>query len=247
MMKRWLSGGVQLWFLVSLSGCLSAVAIQPGRAEIKSTVEKQEVISQENSKPLPSRKIRQLSEISRPSTSATMLVQSPVLNNPPQGSSAIPITGVKVNPTDKGVEIILETPVGTKLQVINRSTGNNFIVDVSGGQLRLADGNAFTFRSQKPVEGITEITVTNIDANNVRVRVVGEKTLPRVELYDDDAGLVFAVASTATATSPQQPPHTPQAIQPGNQTPQKSPSPQGDEPIELVVTGEQDGYNPSDA
>ncbi|WP_375514167.1 AMIN domain-containing protein [uncultured Nostoc sp.] len=64
------------------------------------------------------------------------------------------VTGVKANPTDKGVKIILETTVGTQLQVTNRSTGNNFIVDVSGGQLRLADGNAFTFRSQKPLEGI---------------------------------------------------------------------------------------------
>ena len=42
------------------------------------------------------------------------------------------------------MEIILETTLGTQLQVLNRSTGNNFIADVSGGQLRLADGKAFT-------------------------------------------------------------------------------------------------------
>lgn len=83
---------------------------------------------------------------------------------------------------DKGVEVILQTPVGTQLQVTNRSTGNNFIVDVSGGQLRLPSGEAFTFRSQKPLARVTEITVTNVDANTVRVTVVGEKTLPAVEL-----------------------------------------------------------------
>ncbi len=246
-MKRWwLSGSVRLWLLVSLSGCLSAVVIEPGRAEIKPMPQKQEIQSQENLKPLPSRKIRQLSEISHPSTSAQMLVQSPVPNNPPQGSSVIPITGVKANPTPQGVEIILKTPIGTQLQVTNHSAGSNFIVDVSGGQLRLADGNSFTFRSEKPAEGITQITVTNIDANTVRVTVVGVAALPTVELYDDDAGLVFAVATTATATSPQHPPQTPQAQQPLNQTQPTQPS-TGDEPIELVVTGEQDGYNATDA
>ena len=150
----------------------------------------------------------------------------------------IQITGVKANPTSKGVEVILETPVGTQLQITNRSAGNNFIVDVSGGQLRSDDGNAFTFHSDKPLAGITQIIVTNINANTVRVTVVGEKALPTVELYDDNAGLVFAVASQATATSPQQPTQT---QQPQNET-QPKPSASGDEPIELVVTGEQDTY-----
>ncbi|MEH2084958.1 MAG: TonB-dependent siderophore receptor [Nostoc sp.] len=185
------------------------------------------------------RQIRQLSEIERPSTSATMLVQSPTPNNPPpsqggkQGGEVIPITGVKANPTPKGMEVILETLLGTQLQVTNRSTGNNFIVDVSGGQLRLPDGNAFTFRSEKPLTEITEITVTNIDATTVRVTVVGEKALPKVELFDDNAGLVFGIATAATATQPL--PQLPQ-------TPQQTPSAEGDQPIELVVTGEQDGY-----
>ncbi|MHC5731846.1 MAG: TonB-dependent siderophore receptor, partial [Nostoc sp.] len=81
------------------------------------------------------------------------------------------------------------------------------------------------------------ITVTNIDANTVRVTVVGEKALPTVELFDDNAGLVFAVASAATATQAPQQPQTPQAEKKSaSETPQ-------DEPIELVVTGEQDRYN----
>ncbi|MEH2081816.1 MAG: TonB-dependent siderophore receptor [Nostoc sp.] len=242
-MKRWwLFVSVRLWFLVSLSGCLSTVAIKPGWAEIKSTVGKQEIQSQENIK-LLTQKIQQLSEVERLSTSARMLVQSPILNNPPsQGSSVVPITGVKANPTDKGVEVILETPVGTQLQVTNRSTGNNFIVNVSGGQLRLPSGDAFTFRSEKPTAGITEITVTNISTNTVQVMVVGEKALPTVELFDDDAGLVFGITSAAIATSP---PQQPQQQQPASETPTQTP--QGDEPIELVVTGEQDGYRVPDS
>ncbi|WP_138502814.1 TonB-dependent siderophore receptor [Nostoc sp. PA-18-2419] len=190
------------------------------------------------------RKIRQLSELKIPLTSAEyLLVQSPTLTNPPYVAASpeekqrdvVPITGVKANSTSQGVEVILETPLGTQLQVTNRSAGSNFIADVSGGQLRLPNGDAFTFRSDKPLAGITEITVINIDANTVRVTVVGEKALPKVELFDDNAGLVFGITSAAIATSP---PQQPQQQQPASQTP----SAQADEPIELVVTGEQDGY-----
>ncbi|MBD6618561.1 TonB-dependent receptor [Komarekiella sp. 'clone 1'] len=193
-----------------------------------------------------SKNIRQLNEIELPATSAQMLVQSPTPTNTPnpEGSGdqqIIPITGVRANPTDKGVEVILETALGEQLQVTNRSTGNNFIVDVAGGQLRLPNGDAFTFRSEKPLAGITEITVTNIDAKTVRVTVVGDAELPTVELFDDNAGLVFGINSAATATQPSQQPQTPEAQTPA-QTPQEEPAAQQDEPIELVVTGEQDGY-----
>ncbi|NEU76145.1 TonB-dependent receptor [Hassallia byssoidea VB512170] len=161
----------------------------------------------------------------------------------PTTTPVISITGVKANPTDKGVEVILET-IGQQLQVTNRSTGNNFIADIPNAQLRLPNGNGFTFRSEKPLAEITEITVTNVDANTVRVTVVGEKALPTVELFDDNAGLVFGINSAATATQPPQQPQTPQAQEkPTTETPQEEPPlSQQDEPIELVVTGEQDGY-----
>ncbi|MEH2276679.1 MAG: AMIN domain-containing protein [Nostoc sp.] len=136
-------------------------------------------------------------------------------------TQVVPITSVKANPTDKGVEIILETPQGTQLQVTNRSTGNNFIADVSGGQLRLPSGEAFTFRSEKPLAEIAEITVTNVDANTVRVTVVGVAVMPTVELFDDNVGLVFGVASQATAISPPQQPQTP-----ASETPQEEPAAQ---------------------
>ncbi|MBD2345781.1 TonB-dependent siderophore receptor [Anabaena subtropica] len=192
-----------------------------------------------------SKNISQLSEIERPATSAQVLVQSSTPSNSPNpeqtsGEQIVPITGVKANPTEKGVEVILETALGEQLQITNRSTGNNFIADIPGTQLRLSSGEAFTFRSENPIAEITEITVTNVDANTVRVTVVGEAALPIVELFDGDEGLIFSVASAATATQPPQEPSTPQT------PPEESAAPQ-DEPIELVVTGEQDGYRVPDA
>ncbi|RUT07363.1 ferrichrome-iron receptor [Dulcicalothrix desertica PCC 7102] len=157
----------------------------------------------------------------------------------PQGN-VVKITGVKANPTEKGVEVILETREGERLQVANRSTGNNFVADITGGQLQLANGDTFTFRSEKPLVGIVEITVVNFDANTVRVTVVGEKALPTVELFDDNSGLIFAVAEASVA--PQTPSALPAEEKPTTETPQEQPAAQQDNPIELVVTGELDGY-----
>ncbi|MDZ7960275.1 MAG: TonB-dependent siderophore receptor [Aulosira sp. DedQUE10] len=252
-MKGWIFLHKQnLWLIPSLIGSIFNFAVS------------QTVAAQDNQKltthiprlsevKFPASNIKGLfSQSSIPIANAQMLVQIPTPANPstPQqtsGDQVVLITGVKANPTNKGVEVILETNQGTKLQVTNRSTGNNFIADVSGGQLRLPSGDAFTFRSEKPSAEITEITVANIDANTVRVTVVGEKTLPNVELFDDDTGLVFGITSAATAMQPPQQQETPPAeAKPPTETPQEQPAAQQDEPIELVVTGEQDGYNVPD-
>ncbi|MDM9383745.1 TonB-dependent receptor [Chlorogloeopsis sp. ULAP01] len=148
---------------------------------------------------------------------------------------------MQAKPTDKGVEVILQTTQGEQLQITNRSEGSNFIADIPNAQLRLPSGDAFTFRSKKPIVGITEITVTNLDTNTIRVTVIGEAGLPTVELFDSDEGLIFGLAPVATATQP------PQPEQPTGETPQEEPSAQQDEPIELVVTGQQDGYRAPNA
>ncbi|MEH2397546.1 TonB-dependent siderophore receptor [Nostoc sp.] len=190
-------------------------------------------------------KILRLNEVELPNTSAQMLVQSPTTPNMPT-TEVTQVTGVKANPTDKGVEVILQTNKGQQLQLVNNSAGSNFITDIPNAQLRLASGEAFTFRSEKPIAGVTQITVTNLDANTIRVTVTGEVGVPTVELFDSpEEGVIFSVASTAPSTPSQQQPQTPQ--QPTNQTQPNQPSASDDQPIELVVTGEQDGYRVPDA
>ncbi|MCX7596395.1 MAG: TonB-dependent siderophore receptor, partial [Fischerella sp.] len=183
----------------------------------------------------PSGKIRQLSEIQQPLTNAQMLLQSFKLG---QASSqqVVQVTGVQVNPTDKGVEVILQTPLGEQLQVSAKSEGNTYIADIPNAQLRLPSGD--TFRQEKPVTGITEITIINQDANTIRVTATGEASLPQVELFDSEEGLIFGFTVVAAPPSPQQQPDN--GAQP--QQPEQ-PAAETDEPIELVVTGEQDAYS----
>ncbi len=184
----------------------------------------------------PIKDILRLSEIELPARSAQKLVQSPAPSSLPT-NGVVEITGVKVNPTEKGVEIILETPKGEQLQVLPKSEGNSYIVDIPNTQLRLPTGG--TFNQNNPVAGITTISVINQDANTIRVTAIGETGIPQFELFDSDEGLIFGF--TPTTSSAQTPPTLPQTPTQPTQQPEK-PVPANDEPIELSVTGEQDGY-----
>lgn len=154
-----------------------------------------------------------------------------------QNAALTIVTGVRLNSTANGLEVILETPTSDKLQTATQNEGNSFIADISNAQLRLTTGESF--RQEKPASGVAEVIVTNQDANTIRVVVMGETSPPKVELFDDDEGLVFGVTPTATTST--QPPDT---QQPSTETPPtEEASAQENEPIELVVTGEQDGYS----
>ncbi|MBN4006070.1 TonB-dependent siderophore receptor [Nostoc sp. LPT] len=227
-----LSSIIWLWLVMSFLPMFMAESV---RAEVK-----------QNS-PTVITKIKSLSEIERPATNVSGLFSQ---SSTPQATpirEVVQVRAVKANPTNIGVEVILQTSKGEQLQVTNRSTGNSFIADIPNAQLRLPSGEAFTFRSEKPLAGITEIIVNNFDANTIRVTVIGEGSSPTVELFDSDEGLIFGL--TTAASTAQQPPtqQTPEQEQPANQTPPEQPSASSDEPIELVVTGEQDGYRVPDA
>ncbi|UKO96849.1 TonB-dependent receptor plug domain-containing protein [Nostoc sp. UHCC 0870] len=176
--------------------------------------------------------ISSLQDVVNPHKSAALLAQE-------SGVIVIQVTGVQANPTEQGVEIILQTTQGEKLQITNRNTENSFIADIPNAQLRLPSGDGFTFRSENPVEGITEITVTNFDGNTIRVTVAGEASVPSVALFDSpEEGLIFSIAGAVASTpSPQQQPEKPES-----EIQAEQPSTQDNQPIELVVTGQQDGY-----
>lgn len=205
-----------------------------GDADASSTQETPLITKGETIEPI--QQIRLVSQIEHPAQSARMLVQSPTPPNTPQ-TEVVQVTSVKANPTTKGVEVILQTSKGEQLQLVNRSAGSNFITDIPNAQLRLPSGEAFTFRSDKPVKGVTQITVTNFNANTIRVTVTGETSVPTVELFDSpDEGLIFSVASTASTTQ-----------QPATPTQPQQPAASTDQPIEVVVTGERDGYQVQNA
>lgn len=187
--------------------------------------------------------ISQLSEVELPATSAQILVQTPTNPSsvpPDQGEKqggVVSITGVEANPTDKGVEIILQTTQEKALQPITLVLGKTYIANVPNAVLALPQGKEF--RSYNPASGITRVAVTQATANSIRVTVTGEAALPQVQLYNSpNQGLIFSFTpGTSTTQTPTAPPE-------GETQPEQPTA--ADESIEILVTGEQEGYRVPD-
>ncbi|WP_313933880.1 TonB-dependent siderophore receptor [Anabaena sp. FACHB-83] len=179
--------------------------------------------------------IPQLSDIPRPHTNVKdWLAQQ---NQQPE---VIPVTGVSLNLTASGLEILLATPTSDKLQTTIKNENNSLIADIPNAQLQLTGDTSF--RQEKPVAGIKEVVVSNIDTNTIRVTVTGEEGIPKVELDDDDTGLIFVVTPVVSST-----PAAPDTSQPNTETTPTQPAADVKEPIELTVTGESDSYSVLDA
>ncbi|MEA5617128.1 TonB-dependent receptor [Cronbergia sp. UHCC 0137] len=151
-------------------------------------------------------------------------------------SEIISITNVKVNSTDTGIEVILETSQGQALEVSFGNDGNKYIANIPKAQLALPNNNTFTL--DNPTAGITQIQVINQDSNTIRVTVTGDENLPQVELFDDDQGLIFGVVASTLETQP--PEQAENETIELTVTAQKTEQNLQDTPISITAIGEQE-------
>ncbi len=196
---------------------------------------------------VPITQIRHLSHIEHPYKSVKEWL---IAQQEAQTSQIIQVTRVRLKPTQSGLEVILESSISGKLQPTLKSEGNTLTALIPNAQLQLASGNFL--RSEKPIAGIAEVTIRNQDANSILVTIAGETSSPKVELYDSDEGLIFVASASASSAEKPTPTPSPPAQRdteggegspkPSRETPPSQPSASSEEPIELVVTGEQDGY-----
>jgi len=148
-----------------------------------------------------------------------------------QPAQAVParITNVQVNPANDGAEVILQTRNGERPQVFTVSRGNALVADVINAQLELENGNGFV--QNNPAPGITSVSVTQLDANSVRVVVTGEADPPTGEIVTESNQVVLnvtpvgSVASAPSASSePAAPPAPSESSVPLSPTPGSPPS-----------------------
>lgn len=133
------------------------------------------------------------------------------------------ITGVRLNVTDAGVEVVLETANGQLSAPSTSVVGNALIADISNAVLVLPEGNEF--QAANPAAGIALVAVTNRGENGVRVAITGIEAPPTAEVRSEPQGLVLTVAAGMNATEAAD-----------------------EDAIQVVVTGAQaEGYNPSDS
>ncbi len=154
----------------------------------------------------------------------------------PSVQAQISITNIQINPTDRGIEIILETPPGVDPPIFSGSFGTTFFAEISNAQLNLlTEGD---FLQENPAEGIESIRVTQQPNNVVEITVIGSETVPVVNLNQEEGRLVLSLDTI------EQPPDTETEQTPTEETTEG----EDDEAIELVVTDEAEGsryFNPN--
>ena len=107
------------------------------------------------------------------------------------------ITGVQLNPTDGGLELVFDTEGGDASNIFTVSQGNTLRADITRAQLDLPNGDRFT--QANPAPGISQITVIPLDANSVRVTIDGTTQAPRGEIISQPDRVVLAVHNDAQA------------------------------------------------
>lgn len=143
------------------------------------------------------------------SPSSQTLAQTPLVQ----------ITNVRLEETDAGLQVVLETADGELSTPTTDVSGDALIIEVTNAVLVGED-----FEQFEPAEGIAFIQVSALSGDRVQVVITGENAPPTADIGTDTAGLTLSVV--------------PGTAQVG----------ETDEPLRLVVTGEEDeGYNPSSA
>jgi iron complex outermembrane recepter protein len=110
----------------------------------------------------------QVADLERSQTSMTDLLAQD------KSIVAVQVTGVRINPTSNGVEVILETKDGIALQAQTRKEGNTIIAEIPNAVLALPDGK--NFQAEKPSPGITAIAIVQLEGNRIQIDITGEVT-----------------------------------------------------------------------
>lgn len=107
------------------------------------------------------------------------------------------ITGVRLNPTATGLDLVLDTDGGDASNIFTVSQGNTLRADITRAQLNLPDGNGF--RQENPAPGISEVTVIPLDANSVRVTINGTSQPPSSNVATRRNGVVMSIRNDGQA------------------------------------------------
>jgi iron complex outermembrane recepter protein len=116
-------------------------------------------------------------------------------------ANLVRVTGIDLKQTDRGLELILETATGQRLQPSIQSQGNTVTIDIADAVLALGDRQ--DFRASNPVAGISAITAQTLNATNIRVTIAGEKNVPTAEVIPSQNNLVLSLNPQTTAQNPE--------------------------------------------
>lgn len=182
--------------LLTLAGALVCLTIQPASAESESP--STEGLAQNSE----INRSRDLSE-----TTAIAITAIPRLKDRPRAFTTvrewlaqdtqpkpIQITGVRLNPTEQGLEVILETVDGELPAPTPTTAGNKTIVEIPNAVLVLPGGQGF--QSSDPEDGIASVSVMQLNATTVQITVTGTEKAATVSVRSSDLALTLSVTPT---------------------------------------------------
>ncbi|QYO61981.1 TonB-dependent receptor plug domain-containing protein [Leptolyngbya sp. 7M] len=197
------SGPVQLALVAALSGSLVEVLALPGWAQEQQANDLFSGLSTELNRQANQQGadwslesewagsgigIPQLSEFEQPATKITDWIAQ-------IEASLVQITNVRVEATEAGLQVILETDSGSLEVPETRAVGNALIADIANATL------AEEFSQANPIEGIALVNVTQLPGERVRVAITGTNAPPIAEITTAAEGLAFVVTVGTAAVS----------------------------------------------
>lgn len=154
-----------------------------------------------------------LDEIDRPATT----IDAWMAQLSETRAEPVEIIDIQLNQTNAGVEIILITESGTPFLPQFETVGNALITEIPNVVLDLPENDEF--QEFNPVEGIVLIEALTVNDQAVQLTITGTNAPPVVEIGAEAQHLVLNIAI-------------------GDPTPITT----DDETLQVVVTGEQEGY-----
>ncbi|NEQ32984.1 MAG: TonB-dependent receptor plug domain-containing protein, partial [Leptolyngbya sp. SIO4C5] len=113
-------------------------------------------------------------------------------------AAQVQITGVRVEPTETGLSVVLETPDGDLPTPATQTVGNALTADIPNAVLALPEGELF--EQFGPAEGIALVSVTELADGGVQVSITGTDGPPQAEVSTEAGSLVLSVVpGVATA------------------------------------------------
>ena len=113
--------------------------------------------------------------------------------------SLVMITGVRVEETAAGLQIVLETTGSDLTAPATQAVGNALVAEIPNAVLDLPEGEAF--EQFAPAEGIALVSVTQLPNDRVQISITGTDALPQAEVSATAGNLVLSVVpGIATAT-----------------------------------------------
>ncbi len=125
-------------------------------------------------------------------TAATITL---VASHQPAAAAPAQVSNVKLNQTQAGVDVVLETAGGDRApQVFNVNRGNTWTAYVFNTQIPQP------FQQNNPAPGISSVSVSQIAGNGVQVVVVGQAGAPTGQVASRNAqGVIFNISGNGGA------------------------------------------------